>query len=74
LLAPAQPARLAALLAGAGRVLVVEQSHSRQFHAYLRAHYALPGEVRILSQPGPLPIRPAAILAQLLQWKAERKV
>lgn len=68
LLAPAQPARLAALLAGVQRLLVVEQSHSRQFYRYLRAHYALPGAVRVLSQPGPLPIRPAAVLTQLLQW------
>ena len=63
-----QPARLAALLAGVQRLLVVEQSHSRQFYRYLRAHYALPGAVRVLSQPGPLPIRPAAVLTQLLQW------
>ena len=69
LLAPAQPARLAALLAGVQRLLVVEQSHSRQFYRYLRAHYALPGAVRVLSQPGPLPIRPAAVLTQLLQWR-----
>lgn len=69
LLAPAQPARLAALLAGVQRVLVVEQSHSQQFLGYLRAHYLLPTDIRILNQPGPLPIRPAAVLAQLSQWK-----
>ena len=69
LLAPAQPARLAALLAGVQRVLVVEQSHSQQFLGYLRANYALPADIRILNQPGPLPIRPAAVLAQLSQWK-----
>lgn len=69
LLAPAQPARLAALLAGVERALVVEQSHSQQFLGYLRAHYALPADIHILNQPGPLPIRPAAVLAQLSQWK-----
>ena len=69
LLAPAQPSRLAALLAGVQRVLVVEQSHSQQFLGYLRAHYLLPTDIRILNQPGPLPIRPAAVLAQLSQWK-----
>lgn len=69
LLAPAQPARLAALLAGVQRVLVVEQSHSRQFLGYLRAHYPLPADVQVLNQPGPLPIRPAAVLARLSQWK-----
>ena len=62
-------ARLAALLAGVRRVLVVEQSHSQQFLGYLRAHYPLPADLRILNQPGPLPIRPAAVLAQLSQWK-----
>jgi len=69
LLSPPLPARLAALLEGARRVLVVEQSHSRQFYGYLRAHYALPGEVHVLNQPGPLPIRPAAVFAQLMQWR-----
>ncbi|MDS4021039.1 MAG: 2-oxoacid:acceptor oxidoreductase subunit alpha [Candidatus Competibacter sp.] len=69
LLFPPQPARLAALLEGVRRVLVVEQSHSQQFHGYLRAHYLLPGAVRVLNQPGPLPIRPAAVLEQLLQWR-----
>ena len=69
LLAPAQPARLATLLVGVQRVLVVEQSHSQQFLGYLRAHYLLPTDIRILNQPGPLPIRPAAVLAQLSQWK-----
>ena len=69
LLSPAQPARLARALEGARRVLVVEQSHSQQFLSYLRAHYALPADVRALHQPGPLAIRPAAVLAQLLQWR-----
>ena len=69
LLAPAQPARLAALLEGVRRVLVVEQSHSQQFYGYLRAHYPLPVDIRVFNQPGPLPIRPAAVLAQLLQWR-----
>lgn len=69
LLVPVQPVRLTALLAGAQRVLVVEQSHSQQFLGYLRAHYSLPADIRILNQPGPLPIRPAAVLAQLSQWK-----
>ncbi len=69
LLFPVQPTRLSALLAGVQRVLVVEQSHSQQFYGYLKAHYALPGEIRVLNQPGPLPIRPAAVLTQLLQWR-----
>src|SRR5512140_1379890 len=37
LLAPAQPARVAKALAGATRVLVVEQNHTGQLYRYLRA-------------------------------------
>jgi 2-oxoglutarate ferredoxin oxidoreductase subunit alpha len=67
LLAPAQPERLAAALKGVRRVIVLEQNHSGQFFRYLRAHYDLPGEVRSLRRPGPLPFRPAEIYAQLGQ-------
>jgi 2-oxoglutarate ferredoxin oxidoreductase subunit alpha len=67
LLAPAQPAKLAAALAGVRRVVVVEQSHSRQFHRYLRAWYDLPGEVTPLYRPGPLPFRPGELHDQLLE-------
>ncbi len=68
LLSPPQPALLEEALAGVRRVLVVEQSHGRQLYRYLRAHYALPGEVRSLSRPGPLPVRPGEIRQQLTQW------
>lgn len=71
LLAPAQPEKLARALAGARRILVVEQSHSGQFHRYLRAHYDLPGEVRCLHRAGPLPIRPAEVFDAIRRW--ERK-
>ena len=56
LLAPVQPERLAAALEGVKRILVVEQTHSGQFHRYLRAHYDLPAPVRVFHRPGPLPI------------------
>jgi 2-oxoglutarate ferredoxin oxidoreductase subunit alpha len=69
LLSPVQPERLAGLLAGTRRILIVEQSHSQQFFTYLRAYYELPGEISILSQPGPLPIRPAMVLDRLLNWR-----
>jgi 2-oxoglutarate ferredoxin oxidoreductase subunit alpha len=65
LLSPAQPGRLSAVLAGARRVLVVEQSHSAQFHGYLRAHGGLPPDVTVLHRPGPLPFRPAEIVQAL---------
>jgi 2-oxoglutarate ferredoxin oxidoreductase subunit alpha len=68
LLSPAQPDRLSAALAGVHRVLVVEQSHSRQFYRMLRAYYDLP-DTRTYAQPGPLPIRPGAIVDMLLDWK-----
>jgi 2-oxoglutarate ferredoxin oxidoreductase subunit alpha len=67
LLSPAQPDKLNAELSEAERVLVVEQSHSAQFYGYLRAHYTLPADVDVLSQPGPLPIRPQGVLNRLLQ-------
>jgi 2-oxoglutarate ferredoxin oxidoreductase subunit alpha len=68
LLAPAQPQRLAAALAGVNRVLVVEQNHSGQFLRHLRADADLPGEVRSLRRPGPLPIRAAEICREVNEW------
>jgi 2-oxoglutarate ferredoxin oxidoreductase subunit alpha len=65
LLSPAQPARLKAALEGVKRVLVVEQNHGGQFLRYLRSEYELPPEVKSLRRPGPLPFRPAEILAAL---------
>jgi 2-oxoglutarate ferredoxin oxidoreductase subunit alpha len=70
LLSPAQPDRLAELLKGVKRVLVVEQTHSGQFHRYLRAEYTLPSQVRTLHRAGPLSIRPEEIHQQLVQWSA----
>jgi 2-oxoglutarate/2-oxoacid ferredoxin oxidoreductase subunit alpha len=69
LLSPPQPEKLARALAGVKRVLVVEQTHSGQFHRYLRAHYDLPGEVRALHHAGPLPMRPGEVVAQLTDWR-----
>jgi 2-oxoglutarate ferredoxin oxidoreductase subunit alpha len=69
LLSPAQPERLKKALEGVKRVLVVEQNHSGQFLRYLRSEYPalrdLPGEVRSLRRPGPLPFRPDEILKAL---------
>ncbi len=69
LLSPAQPERFAAVLGGKKRVLVVEQSHGAQFHRYLRAHYDLPGAVRVLNRPGPLPIRAGEIHRAIMEWR-----
>jgi 2-oxoglutarate ferredoxin oxidoreductase subunit alpha len=69
LLSPVRPSEMAAALAGVKRLLVVEQSHSAQFHRYLAAHYELPGEVRVMHSPGPLPMRPCDIKREILTWR-----
>jgi 2-oxoglutarate ferredoxin oxidoreductase subunit alpha len=68
LLLPASPQKLAAALQGVKRVLVVEQSHSRQFHHYLRAFYDIEAETHVLARPGPLPITPGEIVKQFENW------
>ena len=70
LIAPVQPDKMAALLAGMSRVLVVEQSHSGQFYRMLRAFYELPRDTRSLHQAGPLAFGPGRILQQLNSWSA----
>jgi 2-oxoglutarate/2-oxoacid ferredoxin oxidoreductase subunit alpha len=49
---------------------VIEQSHGAQFHHYLRAHYDLPADVRVLNRPGPLPIRLSEIVAAVTGWRS----
>lgn len=68
LLAPAQPERMSAALHGVRRLLVIEQTHGAQFYHYLRAYYELPAQVRSLSIPGPLPIRPGDVRRALTDW------
>jgi 2-oxoglutarate ferredoxin oxidoreductase subunit alpha len=68
LLLPASPERLAETLQGVDRVLIVEQSHGRQFHHYLRAHYDIEAECRTHARPGPLPITPGEIVEQFEIW------
>jgi 2-oxoglutarate ferredoxin oxidoreductase subunit alpha len=70
LLLPVQPERFAGALAGVKRLLVVEQSHGAQFHRYLRAHYDLPEDVRVLNRPGPLPIKPSEIEQAIMRWSS----
>jgi 2-oxoglutarate/2-oxoacid ferredoxin oxidoreductase subunit alpha len=69
LLSPIQPERLQAALAGAKRILVVEQTHGGQFHKYLRAHYDLPVPVKVFNRPGPLPITASEIHHAIAEWK-----
>ncbi|HEU4353708.1 MAG TPA: 2-oxoacid:acceptor oxidoreductase subunit alpha [Burkholderiales bacterium] len=61
LLSPAQPSKLNKALKGVKRVVVIEQNHSGQLLRYLRSEYELPGEVKSLRRPGPLPFRPEEI-------------
>lgn len=68
LLAPELPAEMANALTGVKRLLVVEQSHSRQFYRYLRAAYDLPPDVRVFHRPGPQPFRPVEVIDQLTDW------
>ncbi len=65
LLWPPQKNRLARLLEGVRRLIVVEQSHSGQFLHYLRAHYDLPEVVVSCRRPGPRPITPRQVLRAL---------
>lgn len=69
LIAPARPQEMTAALAGVRKALIVEQTHSAQFHRYLKAHYELPEQVRVLHAPGPLPLRPGQIHRALVEWR-----
>jgi 2-oxoglutarate ferredoxin oxidoreductase subunit alpha len=68
LLCPPQPQQMAAALSGVARAVVIEQSHSGQFHRFLRAHYDLPPDVRVIARPGPLALRPGEIAEQIAAW------
>ena len=70
LLLPASPDKLAAELHGVRRALIVEQSHSRQFHLYLRAYYDIEADTRTFARPGPLPIGPGEIVEQIENWSS----
>ncbi len=71
LLLPASVANMKAALQGVERLLVVEQSHSRQFMRYLRAHYDIAAQMRCLAKPGPLPISPGEIVEQISHWRQQ---
>lgn len=68
LLSPAQPELLAQALKGVSRLLVVEQTHGRQFYRHLRAEYDLPPSVQVMARPGPLPVRPAEVFSKIVEW------
>jgi 2-oxoglutarate ferredoxin oxidoreductase subunit alpha len=68
LLLPASPDKLARELDGISRVLIVEQSHSKQFYHFLRAYYDIDADTHVLARPGPLPITPAEIVEMIENW------
>lgn len=68
LLLPASPEKMTEELQGVERLLVVEQSHSRQFYSYLRSHYDIAAETRVLARPGPLLITPGEIVQWIRDW------
>jgi 2-oxoglutarate ferredoxin oxidoreductase subunit alpha len=70
LIAPARPLEMAAALEGITHALIVEQTHGTQFYKYLRAHYTLPADMRLLHAPGPYPLRPGEIFSAIMEWRA----
>ena len=68
LLLPASEEKMSLQLEGVDKVLIVEQSHSKQFYRYIRAYYDIAAEQRLLARPGPLPITPAEIVKQIESW------
>jgi 2-oxoglutarate ferredoxin oxidoreductase subunit alpha len=68
LLAPAQPHRLIAALAGARKALVVEQNHTAQLYKYLRAECDWPCEVSSLHKPGGTQFTPGELHRHLVNW------
>ena len=68
LLSPVQPDLFAKAMKGVKRILIVEQSHSKQFRNYLFAHFDMPKDTKGIHQPGPLPIRPAKVFEELMNW------
>jgi 2-oxoglutarate ferredoxin oxidoreductase subunit alpha len=68
LLSPARPEEFATAMQGVERVLVVEQSHSAQFHRYLRAHYDLPDSLQVFHRAGPLLMRAGELAGIIRSW------
>lgn len=69
LLLPACTAQMDEQLRGVERVLVVEQSHSKQFHHYLRAYFDIDAQLACLAKPGPLSISPGEIVERISNWR-----
>ncbi len=68
LISPLPRAALGTALAGARRVLVVEQNMSGQLLGHLRGQMDLPGEIAQLNRAGPDLIGPDEIAARIRDW------
>lgn len=68
LISPFPAAQLLQAIGDAGRILVVEQTHSGQFARHVRAHCDLPGKVRPFHREGPRLIGPAEIVTEITDW------
>jgi 2-oxoglutarate ferredoxin oxidoreductase subunit alpha len=68
LLLPTSPEKLTSALENVQRVLIVEQSHGKQFHHYLRAFYDIEANTQTLARPGPLPITPGEVVQAIENW------
>ena len=68
LLMPASPQKLAEEIERVDRVLIVEQSHGRQFYHYLRAYYDIAADIETLARPGPLLLTPGEIVEHVENW------
>jgi 2-oxoglutarate ferredoxin oxidoreductase subunit alpha len=71
LLSPARPEKMAELLDGVDRVLIIEQTHGAQFTHYLRGFIDLPDDLRSFSRAGPLLFRPGEIQSEIEDWYEE---
>jgi len=69
LIAPFLKEKFLSALNGSTRILIIEQTHSGQFHKYLRAQCDLPGNIRHFHRPGPHSIGPEEICDQIRDWK-----
>ncbi len=66
LIAPLPADALKRALAGARRVIVVEQNHGAQLYHYLLSQKAIPTSTESVARPGPLPFRPSEIASYVV--------
>ena len=71
LLAPLQVESLSSALAGAARVIVVEQNHSAQLFQYLRGQMDFPQHLHSYAQAGPVPLNAQQIAQYVLEVSAQ---